>query len=162
MLSYPARHCSSQSCGLARNAFVSSEFCCHINCCSFHTGAMLSYWAPEALFRQWNGLFIHWYIEDWETAEFKIIISIVRILEEKKKMHFLPFSSMWRLGVGRPELALVWITSGFAYLLHAASLVGLELPWVFQMSSNEGWSGIQPAPSQWNMKSRHEKWMLKK
>lgn len=35
---------------------------------------------------------------------------------------------MWRLDVGRPELALVWITSGFAYLLHAASLVGLELP----------------------------------
>lgn len=91
MLSYPARHCSSQSCGLARNAFVSSEFCCHINCCSFHTGAMLSYWAPEALFRQWNVLFIHWYIEDWETAEFKIIISIVRILEEKKKNAFSAF-----------------------------------------------------------------------
>lgn len=33
-------------------------------------------------------------------------------------MHFLPFSSTWRLAVGRPELAEVWVTSGFVHLLH--------------------------------------------
>lgn len=52
--SYPASHRSSQGCGLVQfvhTACVSSRFCCHVNCCSFHTGAILPYWVLEDVFR---------------------------------------------------------------------------------------------------------------
>lgn len=56
-------------------------------------------------------------------------------------MHFLPFSSIWKLAVGRPELAELWITSGFAHLLHVASLVRLGLPWSSSCPAMKGGQG---------------------